>query len=65
MTSWKLKVGDYAFLRGGEKVRIEKVLGHEIYEVTTEKVHLIYGRPLNTFKAKIIQELILIGEIET
>ena len=63
MISLKLKVGDYVFLRSGEKVRIEKVLGLGIYGVVTEWVHLISGKPVTTFKAKIVQELILMGEV--
>ena len=63
MTSWKLKVGDHAFLRSGERIRVEKVLGHGIYEVVTERVHLISGKPVTTFNAKIIQELIIMGEV--
>ena len=59
----ELKVGDYAHLWNGEQVLIDKVLGLGIYAVTTTEVHMVNGKPTNTFNAKIVQKLVLMGEV--
>ena len=59
----EFKVGDYARLWNKELVRIDKVLGLGLYTVTTERVHTIRGKLVNTFKAKIVQKLVLMGEV--
>ena len=63
MNDTEFKVGDYARLWNGEQVRIEKVLGLGIYEVITERLHTLQGRLTHTFKAKIVQKLVLMGEV--
>ena len=58
----ELKVGDYTRLWNGEQVRIDKVLGFGIYAVITGRDHMVRGKPTNTFNAKIVQKLVLMGE---
>ena len=59
----ELKVGDYARLWNGEQVEIKTIHGLGIYTVVTERVHTLRGTPTNIFKAKIVQKLVLMGEI--